>query len=31
MAAILPNEQGQLPIDLAREQGNYGLAELLTL
>ena len=30
-AVLLPNEQGQLPIDIAKEQGNEGLTQLLTM
>lgn len=31
IAAVLPNQHGKLPLDLARESGNEGLAQLLTL
>ncbi len=31
IAAKLPNETGELPLDLARENENEGLAQLLTL
>lgn len=31
IAAILPNEEGRIPIEIAQDNGNEGLVQLLTL